>query len=109
MLIGDGSYGYDNTPCYCSEDKELLDYVKNKYEWSFSVGHLSKSGKAYEEIRIKGICSKLREIGIYGQTKTNKRLPSNYMTLTKKDTSLLIGGLIDTDGCIMEKGLNSDL
>lgn len=100
MLIGDGSYGFDNTPKYSSEDIELLSYVKNKYDWGFNASHITKSGKNYEEIRIKNICDKLREIGIYGQTKVAKRLPDNYQTLTKEDTINLLGGLFDTDGCV---------
>lgn len=100
MLIGDGSYGFNNTPKYSSEDIELLSYVKNKYNWSLNTSHITKSGKNYEEIRIKNICDKLKEIGIYGQTKTSKRLPNNYQTLTKEDTINLLGGLFDTDGCV---------
>lgn len=100
MLIGDGSYGLRQSPKYSSEDKELLDYIKNKYNWSLSNKHITKKGKQYEDIRIKGICSNLKDIGIYGQVKTNKRLPINYQTLTKEDTSLLLSGLYDTDGSI---------
>lgn len=100
MLIGDGSYGLRQSPKYSSEDKELLDYIKNKYNWSLSNSHITKKGNYYEDIRIKGICSNLRNIGIYGQVKTNKRLPVNYQTLTREDTSLLLSGLYDTDGSI---------
>jgi intein/homing endonuclease len=64
MLIGDGSYGLRQSPKYSSEDKELLDYVKHRYEWSLSATHITKKGKIYEDIRIKGICNKLRELGI---------------------------------------------
>ena len=100
MLIGDGSYGLRQSPKYSSEDNELLEYVKNKYDWSLSNSHITKKGNHYEDIRIKGICSDLRNIGIYGQVKNNKRLPNNYQTLTKEDTSLLLSGLYDTDGSI---------
>lgn len=100
MLISDGSYGLRQSPKYSSEDKELLDYIKNKYNWSLSNSHITKKGNYYEDIRVKGICSNLRNIGIYGQVKTNKRLPVNYQTLTKEDTSLLLSGLYDTDGSI---------
>ena len=40
----------------------------------------------------------LREVGIYGQTKNNKRLPPNYGSLNKNDLRLIIAGLFDTDG-----------
>lgn len=100
MLIGDGFYGIRQSPKYSSEDKELLDYIKSKYNWSLANTHITKKGKVYEEIRIKGICPKLKEIGIHGQVKFNKRLPINYQTLTKEDIILLLSGLYDTDGSI---------
>ena len=100
MLIGDGSYGIRQSPKYSSEDKELLSYIKNKYNWSLSSTHITKKGNVYEDIRIKGICPNLKEIGIYGQVKLNKRLPINYQTLTKENTSLLLSGLYDTDGSV---------
>ena len=107
VLIGDGSYGFDNTPKLSNEDVEILDYVKNKYSWSLDRTHITKKGRKYEEIRIKNICKDLRNIGIYGQTKTNKRLPLNYKNLTKEETLKLIAGLIDTDGCVFYSKKNA--
>ena len=109
MLIGDGSYGYDNTPKYSSEDAELLNYVKEKYNWRVSAEHITQRGKYYQDIRIKGICPMLRRAGIYGQTKTAKRLPTKFMTLTEEDTKLLLAGLYDTNGCIHLKGAYSQI
>lgn len=109
MLIGDGSYGFDNTPKFSSEDKELLDYVKERYDWGVSAEHITKKGRQYQDIRVKGICPLLRRLGIYGQTKTRKRLPINYQTLTEEDTKLLLAGLYDTDGCITGSGNNATI
>lgn len=47
MLIGDGSYGYDNTPKFSSEDEELLDYIKQRYDWGLSTYHITKEGRLY--------------------------------------------------------------
>ena len=104
MLIGDGSYGYDNTPKFSSEDEELLNYVKERYEWGVSGQHVTKEGRLYQDIRVKGICPLLRRVGIFTQTRTAKRLPITYQTLTEEDTKLLLAGLYDTDGCISGKG-----
>jgi hypothetical protein len=101
MLIGDGSYGYDNTPKFSSQDEELLDYVESHYSTGLSASHITKEGKVYKDIRVKGICPYLRGIGIYGQTKLNKRLPADYQILTYDDTVNLLGGLFDTDGSIL--------
>ena len=107
MLIGDGSYGNNETPKYSSEDRELLEYVKGKYDTSLSATHITKKGNVYEDIRVKGICSYLKEIGIYGQVKQAKRLPSNYQTLTRSATIDLLSGLYDTDGTFYSKGTKS--
>lgn len=104
MLIGDGSYGFDNTPRFSNEDEELLNYIKSKYQWSLNAEHITKQGKLYQEIRVKNICQLLRKVGIYGQTKMSKRLPVNYQTLTEQDTKDLLAGLFDTDGCVHLKG-----
>ena len=107
MLIGDGSYGNNETPKYSSEDRELLEYVKGKYDTSLSATHITKKGNVYEDIRVKGICKYLKEIGIYGQVKQAKRLPSNYQTLTRNATIDLLSGLYDTDGTFYSKGTKS--
>ena len=100
MLIGDGSYGYNNSPKYSSEDIELLQYIKNSYDCTVFRGHITKKGNNYEELRIRNLCKRLRECGIYGQTKTKKRLPLNYQTLDKQNCVDLLSGLYDTDGSI---------
>lgn len=96
MLIGDGSYG--SSIKYCSEDSELLNYVKSNYEFKIYKNHITKKNKIYEEGRINGIRGLLNKIGILGQTKQNKRLTNNYQTLCEKDIKLLLSGLYDTDG-----------
>lgn len=104
MLIGDGTYGLHNSVKYCSEDKELLEYVC-KYNWKPCASHVTKKGNVYKEGRIVGLVPSLRKIGIYGQTKTNKRLPVNYQLLDKENTIKLLSGLYDTDGsvCLSKK------
>lgn len=109
MLIGDGSYRLNETPKFSSENSELLDYVKSRYSWSLSNSHITKKDNTYEDIRIKGITKNLKEIGIYGQTGLNKRLPINWETLTERDSAELIGGLYDTDGYIRSSGKDSSI
>ena len=107
MMIGDGTYRYDDTPKYCSEDAELQAYVEDKYDTTCYKSNVGKSGKTYKEYRVRNICPKLRQIGIFGQVKKDKRLPSNYQTLTKEDSALLLSGLYDTDGSVFFKGRDS--
>lgn len=101
-LIGDGTYGLDKTPKLSNCDEEIKKYVKSKYECKIEKVHETKDKKLYEEFRILNIVSNLREIGIYGQTKTDKRLPNNFQSLTKEDTVQLLAGLFDTDGCVQK-------
>lgn len=98
-LIGDGSYGYDHTPRLCNCDDEINNYVETHFDTSSdSESRYTKDGKLYKETRIKGICGKLRELGICAQTKKNKRLPLNIHQYDAESLSELIGGLFDTDG-----------
>lgn len=109
MLIGDGSYGIHNSIKYSSQDYELQNYIESKYDAICTRGHITKNDKSYKEYRIRGLCQGLRESGIYGQTRTNKRLPSNYQKLDRENTILLLSGLYDTDGTICYKEQRSSL
>lgn len=102
-LIGDGSYGLDKTPVLSNCDKDLLDYVEKTYETVTEQSRVTKDGRLYKELRILGICSLLRELGIYGQTKDKKRLPIDYQSFDKKTSVELLAGLIDTDGCVISR------
>jgi hypothetical protein len=99
-LIGDGTYGINHSPRLANCEIEINDYVKEKFDAKVTRGHITKEGKVYEEIRLKGICCKLRELGIYGQTKLNKRLPVNIHSYKLDDICDLIGGLFDTNGYV---------
>lgn len=100
LLIGDGSYGYDKTPRLSNCDEDILNYVEQKYDCVIERKYLTKTNKIYKEIRIKNICQMLRDCGIYGQTKSAKRLPNNYLNLDQKNASEIIAGFFDTDGTI---------
>ncbi len=100
MLIGDGCYRKRGMVRYCSCDYELLNYVKMKYDFKSYNSYLTKKGKVFEDGTIKGLCSELRNIGIYGQTGKNKRLPNNIDSYKKSEICELLGGFFDTDGCV---------
>lgn len=100
-LIGDGSYGFNKTPRLSNCDFEINDYIETYFDTTPDrLPRKTKDGKIYKETRIKGICKNLRELGIYGQTKTAKRLPINIHQYDAESLSELIGGLFDTDGYI---------
>ena len=95
ILIGDGSYGFDKTPIVYTSDDEVYDYIRSKYECCIEKQYKTKDGKDYREIRIKGICHELRELGIYGQTKKNKTLPLNIHSYRREDVIMMIRGYFD--------------
>ena len=99
-LIGDGTYGYYKTPRIANCDKNVIDYILDNFDTAIEKEYTTKEGKEYKEIRIKGICKQLRELGIYGQTKDKKRLPLDIHTYDRYTLTELIGGLFDTDGYI---------
>lgn len=103
LLIGDGSYGIDKTPRLSNCDLDVINYVETKYNTVTERTHLTKDNKLYKEIRIKGICKMLRDCGIYGQIKSLKRLPTNYLSLSEEDSALMLAGLFDTDGTVSKK------
>lgn len=100
LLIGDGSYGEKQNVRIHSCDAEILDYVKSNYSTTVQMSTPTKINKQYECLTIKGIRDLLRELGIYGQTKNNKRLPVDFSLLTREQLQLIIAGLFDTDGNI---------
>lgn len=99
-LIGDGSYGNNKTPILSNCEQEILDYVHSHFDTVIEKQYTTKDNKNYQEIRIKGIRKQLRKLGIYGQTKGNKRLPIDFNSYDEYTISELIGGLYDTDGYI---------
>ena len=99
-LIGDGTYGYNKTPRIANCDKNIINYILDNFDTAIEKEYTTKEGKEYKEIRIKGICKQLRELGIYDQTKDKKRLPLDIHTYDRYTLTELIGGLFDTDGYI---------
>lgn len=97
LLIGDGTY--NGTPVLTNCDEEVLSYVTNKYKCTDRKKQKhTKDGRILRCLSILGIRDELRNIGIYGQTKLNKRLPDCVFSSRESDCCELLAGLIDTDG-----------
>ena len=97
LLIGDGTY--NGTPRLKNCDEDVLMYVTNKYKCTDrSKQKPTKDGRILRDLSILGIRDELRNIGIYGQTKLNKRLPDCIFSSRESDCCELLAGLIDTDG-----------
>lgn len=102
LLIGDGTYGKRKSPRLFTGDSCTWKYIEDN-----NLGKLTEiylPGERYsKEFRIYtcyGINPLLRELGIYGQTKKDKRLPINIHQWDKESCAALISGLFDTDGFV---------
>ena len=108
MLIGDGTYGKDHGVRLFSGDPDTWDYLENTglgVRVSFNDSKYNKEFRAY---RIINGTTYLRQLGIYEQTKLNKRLPDNIHIYTKESICKLIAGLIDTDGTVYSNAKNKE-
>ena len=99
-LIGDGTYGKEQSPRLSNCEYEINNFLENNYNTTIQLQRLTKENKVYRETLIKNIIPKLRELGIYGQTKLDKTLPTNIHSYCKETLCELIGGLFDTDGYV---------
>ena len=99
LLVGDGTYG-GTSPYLFNADEEILRYVTSKYDCVDSQEpQLTKDGRIFRSIRIRGVIGQLKQIGIQGQTDINKKLPECVFSCTKHDCCEVLAGLFDTDGC----------
>lgn len=99
-LIGDGSYGKDQTVKFSNCEPEILEPIEKTFTHTIGENYITKLGKQYKTLNLQGFTVPLRELGIYGQTKLQKTLPININTYTKEDICELLGGLFDTDGYV---------
>jgi len=109
LLIGDGSYGFNNTPKLSNAEVEINNYIEETFDTSLDRSHTTKDGRLYKETRIKNICPIMRELGIYGQTKLKKTLPLDVHSYNKNDICELIGGLFDADGYVANMKNNKNV
>lgn len=104
QLIGDGTYGKRHGVRISTCDEEVYKPIFDSFDTRIDEEYITKDGKQFYTIYIKELSKYLREIGIGGQTKGNKRLPINTFKLDKKNLSELLGGFFDADGhvCLNE-------
>lgn len=101
-LIGDVYYGtYYASSELAVSDKEMLDYLDEN-----GVSYTIDNRKSYENpyyrrITLHHTQIELRKLGIQGQSKDRKRLPSNIWDFRIQDVAEMIGGYFDADGSIV--------
>lgn len=114
MLIGDGTYGNGKGVRLFTGDPCTWKYIEKnglglQVDDGQSIGKYNKEFRCYKFYNHVNL---LKELGIYGQTRTNKRLPNNLFEWDKDSCAKLLAGLFDTDGCVFfskKSKLNSNI
>lgn len=102
MLIGDGTYGRKKSPRLFTGDPCTWKYIEDNNLGKLTEVYLpgERYSKEFRVYTCYGLNPLMREFGLYGQTKNNKRLPINIHEWDKESCAALIAGLIDTDGFV---------
>lgn len=100
MLVGDGTYGETGMPRLSNSDDEVWNYINSNHKTTIYSESIGKNGKNLRKGSIKGVKDELVKLGIFGQTKLNKRLPDNIHSYCKEDVCDFLAGYFDADGCV---------
>jgi replicative DNA helicase len=110
QLIGDGSYLKGQPMRYCTASEENSALVKTAAEQEFGVEVKRYKGRGkWHQLLISGNGNRwrpdgvnqwLRELGIFGQRSSEKRVPEAVFRLSNRQIALLLSHLWATDGCI---------
>lgn len=115
LILGDGSFRYDNNQkafYYSSQDEELVVAIKERmhykcyrknseynYNWTFE---LKDQSKGHKNVWVEDI---LKDFPLLWQAKSeDKFIPEEYLYGDVEQRFDLLAGLLDTDGTIDEKG-----
>ena len=100
VWLGDGK-NTDGQICAAEVDRITLDEVRKHYPHGKEWVH-KDTGVLYASYR--GLYKGLREYGMcYSRKRTEKHIPQEYLTASKRQRLELLAGLIDTDGYVDHK------
>ena len=100
LLIGDGSYGHNQSVRFYNCDEGISNYVESNFDYVINQQRSTKDNKTYKEYGIRNFRQYLRDVGIVDQVKNEKTLPVNIHSYTKEDICELLGGFYDADGYV---------
>lgn len=108
MLIGDGTYGKGKAPRLFTGDPDTWAYLEKYRLGELLERHTDERySSEFRVYQFKGLQPIMRSYGLFGQTKKQKRLPSNLHMWDKESCAALLAGLFDTDGCVSVRGKDS--
>jgi intein/homing endonuclease len=100
MMIGDGNYSHNAMPRLYTGDIEIYQYLKKAYQVKEYRKREDVNNGNFWELSSPEFRGILKEAGILGQTKEEKRLPDNIHEYDNQSVRELIAGLFDTDGYV---------
>lgn len=98
LMIGDGNYSNNATPSLSASEEEIYNYIKNKYGILENKKYKISESRSYSQLYIKDLKERLKEHGMYGQVKLDKRFPKDIHTFDKESLANFISGYFDADG-----------
>lgn len=98
LLIGDGNYTKGFVPTLSCGDPEIEEFIESNYSTKYSKFYIQDNGNNYKQFRLPALKEQLIELGLYGQVKLAKRLPSDIHLYNKESVCNLLGGYYDADG-----------
>lgn len=104
LLIGDGSLSSGGL-AFTNMDDELLDYVNQASESigdRTSIKELPNNKAVTMSVAGGNLRRELRNIGLYGHNCYSKRIPQSYKSGSIQERKLLVAGIIDTDGYVVD-------
>ena len=101
LMIGDGYYGLGTE--LSISDESLYDYLKIKYYWHFSDKDPDSIEPYYRRVGLKGLTHVLKYHGIYGDTKLDKKLPTDINLWDEESIAGLLRGYFEADGYISKE------
>ena len=100
LLIGDGYYGGRSVELSI-EGEDIFNWLQTKgYRLSVSKTFTTKTGSTYRRVVINAVQPVLKAMGIMGQKKEFKHLPTNISQYDMYSISEILGGYFDADGSV---------
>lgn len=102
LLIGDG-YLSSNKVSFSNSEEDIINIIKDYFG-----DKVVRQDNRKIDYRINGLelKSQLKEIGLLNKLSHNKFIPQNYLYSDIEDRTMLLRGLIDTDGNVVTGNSN---
>lgn len=113
LIIGDGCIASQSSITFSTNDMELVESIRELLPSSLSI-HKAKSENyswlitlTSKEGNLAGknpLINALRGVGLWGKGSREKFIPEQYLHSSIEQRTLLLQGLMDTDGYVCKKG-----